>query len=56
MPNKTYPLTLDSRVYEALKEIAKAQGKTMKEILRDSIGLYIAANISYLKITRRSDD
>ena len=56
MPNKTYPLTLDSLVYEALKEIAESQGKTMKEVLRASIGLYIADNIRYLSITRKSQD
>lgn len=52
--NKNYPITLDPIVYEALKAIAAAQGKTIKEVVRSGIGLYIADNIRYLSIERKT--
>ncbi len=54
--NKNYPITLDPRVYEAIKAIAAAQGKTIKEVVRAGIGLYIADNIRYLSIERKGSD
>ncbi|MBM74838.1 MAG: hypothetical protein CMK59_05520 [Proteobacteria bacterium] len=48
MANKNYPLALDPRIYEALKQIAKAKGTTIKQILVNAIGLYIADNIILL--------
>ena len=48
MANKNYPLSMDPRIYEALKVIAKAKGITIKQVLVNAIGLYIADNIILL--------
>ena len=48
--SKCYPLQLDRRVYAAFKAIAQIKGITMKEAIRDALGLYISDNIYQLDI------
>ena len=45
---KSYPLKIDSQVYEALVYICKQKGITIKDGLRSAIGLLIADNIYLL--------
>ncbi len=53
--NKTYPLSMDPEIYNAFRSIAKAQDLTMKEVLRVSLGLYIAHNVHALSIKKAGD-
>ena len=55
MANKTYPLILDSRVYDILKDVAAAKGITMKQVIRSALALYIADNIMSLSITSKEE-
>lgn len=52
MKAKCYPLQLDKRIYAAFKAIAQIKGITMKEAIRDALGLYISDNIYQLDIVQ----
>jgi hypothetical protein len=51
--NRTYPMTMDAEIYKLARTIAEAQCLTMKEVLRVSIGLYIAHNAHSLSIIKK---
>ena len=50
--SKCYPIQLDKRIYAAFKAIAQIKGITMKEAIRDALGLYISDNIYQLDIVQ----
>ncbi len=50
--SKCYPLQLDKRIYAAFKAIAQIKGITIKEAIRDALGLYISDNIYQLDIVQ----
>ena len=52
---KTYPMSMDPDVYKLVRAIAEAQGITMKEVFRVSMGLYIAHNHHAFDIIKRGE-
>jgi len=52
---KTYPMSMDPDVYKLVRAIAEAQGITMKEVFRVSMGLYIAHNHHAFDIIKREE-
>jgi len=48
-------MTMDAEIYKLARTIAEAQCLTMKEVLRVSIGLYIAHNAHSLSIIKKEE-
>ena len=52
---KVYPLTIDAKAYEALKALAALKNITMKDALRQAIGLFLADNITLFDLTPKEN-
>lgn len=52
---KVYPLTIDEKAYEALKALASLKNITMKDALRQAIGLFLADNITLFDLTPKEN-
>ena len=48
-------MSMDPDVYKLVRAIAEAQGITMKEVFRVSMGLYIAHNFHAFDIIKRGE-
>ena len=49
---KCYPLKMEVPLYEALKKVAHYKGITIKQALRNAIGMYMIDNVEYLRVVR----
>jgi len=53
--SKTYPLKLDSQVYDNLKALCAIKGITIKDGLRQAIALLLADNLTLIEVTPKEN-
>ena len=53
--SKVYPLKLDEQVYKNLKALCSAKGITIKDGLRQAIGLLLADNLTLIELTPKKN-